>query len=212
MKHSNRKSLYIWGGFILGVLLLIWGLSKLTGLSGSTLTTSIDAKDHVSGNPNAPLTLVEYSDFQCPACKHYYPLVKQLVKSHENDLQVVYRHFPLESIHEHALLAAQAAEAASLQGRFWDMHDILFNTQDIWVNDENPKERIIQYAESLRLDIDQFRNDMDSKEVTERVNRDINSGHKANISGTPTFFLNGVQIQAPPQYDEFEKIISQALK
>jgi len=212
MKNNDRKSLYIWGGFILGVILLIWGLSKLTGFSGGNLMTAVDSKDHIEGNPNATLTLVEYSDFQCPACKHYYPLVKQLVKSHEGDLQVVYRHFPLESIHEHAFLAAQATEAASLQGRFWDMHDILFNTQDIWANDTDPKERIIQYAESLRLNIDQFKKDIDSEEVKDRVRRDIDSGQKANISGTPTFFLNGVQIQAPPQYDAFEKIISQALQ
>lgn len=214
--NSTTRSILIWGGVILGIGLLFTFLVKAgTKPSGPTvaaeLKTPVSQDDHIKGNPDASITIVEYSDFQCPACAAAYPTMKRLVDEYPNDVRVVYRHFPLRQIHPHAQLAAQASEAAAKQGKFWEMHDMLFNTQQQWSGDRNAKDHFIQLAESLGLNKDQFIADLESSEAKEKVNKDYASGASMNIPGTPTFFFNGTQIQTPPSYESFKQLIQNEL-
>lgn len=212
MKSKSQRSTLIWGGFIAFIVVLIFTLVKLGGGTSTNLVDEIRDQDQVKGNPNAQVVIVEYSDFQCPACKTYYPILKQLANAYSNDVAVVYRHFPLEEIHPAAMDAAIAAEAAGLQGRFWDMHDILFNTQEIWSTDADPKEKIAQYAESLRLDMERFRSDMESSELKKKVQDDMLSGEKSGVNSTPSFYINNVKKSLPPNYDSFKEAVEQALQ
>jgi protein-disulfide isomerase len=206
----NRTTL--WSLVLIGLFVLVFALAKLGtggGTSGSALPFSVNDADQRKGAENGSLVLVEYSDFQCPACSQVYPVVKQLVDEFPNDLTVVYRHFPLTQIHKHAPIAAQAAEAAGKQDKFWDMHDVLFNTQSSWSRAANPIEDFEKYAESLGLDVEQFRTDLNSADVRDKVKKDENSAR--SLRGTPTFFLNGKQIQTPGTYEAFKTLLQEEL-
>lgn len=161
------------------------------------------------GDENALVTLVEYSDFQCPACRVYSTLVHDLAEHFEGDVRVVYRHFPLRSIHPLANLAAQAAEAAGAQGKFWDMHDELFASQSSWssltLNDA--EDLFVTYAEKLELDVDKFQDDIGLGDVREAVEADYISGLGLGISGTPTFFINGEHVINPKGYEAFRATV-----
>jgi protein-disulfide isomerase len=150
------------------------------------LAVPVEAVDHVLGPPQAPVTLVEYGDFECPNCKQAVPAVKLLLERFAERVRLVYRHFPLEEVHPHALLAAQAAEAAGAQGRFWEMHDLLFD------NPSHLKLRQLRgYAERLELDMTRFNADMDDEVYLQRVREHVDGGHRSGVRATPTFFLNG---------------------
>lgn len=210
------KRLILWSSVTLGILALIFGLSYLGtrqggGASGA-LSSPPDADDHVKGSPTAKVTIVEYSDFQCPACAAYYPAVKQIADAYPNDVRVIYRHYPLAQIHKNATLASQAAEAAARQNKFWEMHDVLFNTQAIWGEDENADALFAEYAKSLGLDEQQFQKDLRSDEVQGRVARDGRSGSASGVNATPTFFVNGKKEEnMRPAYDDFKRIVDAAL-
>lgn len=177
--------------------------------SGELLKVAED--DWVKGNKEAKVTLIEYSDFQCPACGAYYPIVKQLNHEIGDKIVFAYRHFPLRQAHPNAELAAQAAEAAGRQGKFWEMHDMLFENQKEWSNQSSPKETIGKYAQSLNFDIERFKSDLDSKEVKGKVNNDYQSGIKARVNSTPTFFLNGNKLDNPRNYEEFKDLIQKVI-
>lgn len=195
-------------GALAGVFFLMVRLTQNTD-PALMLGSVISSNDQLKGNPEARLTLVEYSDFQCPACGAYFPLVKQLSEEFGAQLRLIYRHFPLQQ-HPHAELAARAAEAAGKQGQFWEMHDLIFENQSSWSNLRNAESVFEEYAESLGLNLEQYRIDVDSKEVKEKVKEDYLSGLRSGVNSTPTFFLNGVQIQNPRSYDEFRNIIINA--
>lgn len=209
MSSSLRTGL-IWGSVILGIVLLMAGLIKLgtrpaTG-NNSVLAAEVTATDHSKGADNASITLVEYSDFQCPACATYAPVIKRLLEENPNDFRVIYRHYPLVEIHENALLASYAAEAADRQGKFWEMHDVLFNTQKQWSERGDANEFFIKLALSLGLNEEQFKTDMNSKEVKERVKQDRDSGQASGVRGTPSLFLNGKGI-TPASYADIQTAI-----
>ena len=199
----------ILGGLVLLVVLLAQAGSK-SNTSQATLNDTVQAEEHSKGNPDAPITLVEYSDFQCPACATTYPLLSQLAKDYPNDVRVVYRHFPLRQAHPQAQLAAQATEAAAMQGKFWEMHDMLFNTQRNWSGNPEAEDFFVQLAESLELDIEKFKEDLNSKEAKNAVNDDYASGARAHIPGTPSIFLNGQLIQNPRNYAGYQALITEA--
>ena len=210
------KRILMWAAIVSGLILLVVLMAKAGSNSNNTPNTTLDIPvvptEHTKGSEYAPITLVEYSDFQCPACASTYPLLKQVVKNYPDDVRVVYRHFPLRQIHPQAQLAGQAAEAAAIQGKFWEMHDVLFNTQDQWANNPNAEQFFIDLAGSLGLDTEQFSADMNSKEARDAVNKDYASGAAANIPGTPSIFLNGRLIQNPRTYAEYETLINNALQ
>ncbi len=163
----------------------------------SKLTVPVNERDHVRGPENAPVTLVEYGDYECPYCGAAYPIVKRIQKTMGNDLRFVFRNFPLAEIHPHALHAAYAAEAAGLQDKFWEMHDMLFEHQDALEDDD-----LLRYAQMLALDTDQFARDFASDEVASKVEEDFSSGVRSGVNGTPTFFINGVRHDDSYDYPE----------
>ncbi|HEY4370884.1 MAG TPA: DsbA family protein [Burkholderiales bacterium] len=151
------------------------------------LAIPVSPIDHLRGADHAPITLVEYGDFECPSCKQVEQLVELMMMRFPNHLRVVFRHYPLEGVHTHALLAAQAAEAAAAQGRFWDMHDLLFAHQQ-----HLKLAQLRGYAEQLELDMTRFSAEMGDEVYLQRVREQIEGGKKSGVRATPTLYLNGV--------------------
>jgi protein-disulfide isomerase len=194
--------------------LLVFGLEHLasqdeTVSSASTQVTDADTK--VQGNKDAAVTLLEYSDFQCPACATYEPLVQKLHEEFPDTLKIVYRYFPLTTIHKNAMISAKAAEAAHRQGKFWEMHDQLFSHQEDWAQLGDPTAKFQEYATTVGLNIDQFNTDMKDSSIGDAVKSDQDMGTAASIPGTPTFFLNGTKLAGPQNYEEFKKLVEDEL-
>lgn len=218
-RRSSRQRGILWGGVIAvllsAIVALVW-VGKSNSNTTQTPTASIDATvrsdDNTKGNLDAKVVMIEYSDFQCPACAIYFPIVKRLEDAYPNDLLVVYRHFPLKGRHANAEIAARAAESAGKQGKFFDMHDRLFEQQTSWASEGNPRDLFVGYAKELGLDTQQFETDLDSDEVKNRVDTDYRNGIQGGINATPTFFVNG-QLQVNPNgYDGLKAAIDQALQ
>lgn len=186
------------GLYGLAVFILAASMYALAKPSTAGTVPEVSSADHVRGeNASAPVTLIEYSDFQCPACAAFDPLLQDISTSYGDQVRLVYRHFPLYSIHANADEAAFAAEAASLQGKFWEMHDLLFDRQEDWENLAAPSEMFAAYADLLGLDVEKFKADMASDAVRDRVKVDVSSGNSAGISATPTLYLNGAVVTFP---------------
>lgn len=164
--------------------------------------------DWVRGNGEGKVVMVEYSDFQCPACAAYEPLVKRLLEEQEDTVAFVYRQYPLISIHANAQLAAQAAEAAGVQGKFWDMHDKLFAEQTTWAGATDPTSVFVQYATDMGLDAEKFTADLTSDQVKSVVAEDVASGNRLGIQATPTFYVNGKKMPTVRSYNEFLQFIT----
>jgi Na+:H+ antiporter, NhaA family len=146
---------------------------------------------HIRGNPNAPVTMEEFADFQCPMCGAYYPEVKKIESEFGDRLRVIFRERPLVPPHEHALMAAQAAEAAGLQGRFWEMHDKLYENQTPWTDAKDLVPLFVDYAKQIGLDTDRFMKDLNGEAVATRIFQDGKRAHAFGVNSTPTFFVNG---------------------
>ena len=155
-------------------------------MSDGELTPPVGADDHVAGPDDAPVTLVEYGDYECPYCGMASPIVKRAQQDLGNRIRFIFRNFPLAESHPHARLAAQAAEAAGAQGKFWEMHDMLFEHQDALEADD-----LAGYAKSLGLDVPQFARDLETGTYAKRVRDDFRNGVRSGVNGTPTFFVNG---------------------
>jgi protein-disulfide isomerase len=154
----------------------------------STLSRAVDpARDHVRGALDAPVTLVEYGDFQCPYCGDAYPVVHELLERFGDRLRFVFRHMPLRDLHPRAQLAAEAAEAAAAQGRFWEMHDRLF-THQLQLSEA----QLRGHAEAIGLDVERFDRELRAGVHAARVEEDYDTGVRSGIPSTPRFFVNGV--------------------
>ena len=176
-------------------------------------TPEVTDADWSKGNTESTVVLLEYSDLQCPACKAREPIVEKLLEEFGNHIRFVYRHRPLNSIHGNAQLAAQATEAAGLQGKFWEMHDLLFEKQSDWSGLSKPEliAAFTEYAEELTLDVAKFQENLESSEVEDLVNEDSDGADDAGINSTPSFFLNGEVIN-PKTYEEYREAIQQAIE
>jgi protein-disulfide isomerase len=154
---------------------------------GPTLTMPVDPdRDHIQGPESAPVTLVEYGDFECPHCGRAHGILTELLPQLGESVRFVFRHFPLAQVHVHAEHAAESAEAAAAQGQFWEMHDALFENQEA-LEDDN----LVSYAEQLGLDIPRFAADLEQQKYRTRVSEDFRAGIRSGVNGTPTFFING---------------------
>ena len=173
---------------------------------------SISPLDHVKGNASSTVVLIEYGDFQCPACRAYYSVLRELSQTYGDKMVFVYRHFPLKQIHFNAEPAAWASEAASHQSKFWEMHNLLFEKQEEWSQASDLKTVFGDYATIIGLDKEKFIADLSSKEVKNFVNNERHSGEKAGFSSTPTFVLNGKKIENPQSLDAFKILINKAIK
>ena len=149
---------------------------------------------HAKGDINAPVAVEEFADFQCPPCAALHFELRMIEAKYRPRLRVVFRQFPLEQIHKNALLAARAAEAADIQGHFWEMHDRLYEKQDEWSNAADARQRFIGYAQYLRLDLKKFELDLDSEQTAQRVSADYRRGQSIQINSTPTVFANGREV------------------
>jgi protein-disulfide isomerase len=150
------------------------------------LAVPLSAADHSIGEPDAKNTLLEYGDYECPDCFNAQPVIAELREALGNDLRVVFRHFPLSGVHPHASAAAAAAEAAGVQGKFWDMHDVLFKNQQTLADLD-----LTHLALRIGLEIYRFQRDQESPALTRRVRADHDGGVRSGVKGTPTFFING---------------------
>jgi protein-disulfide isomerase len=159
-------------------------------MSGAQLTPPVGGADHAAGPDDAPATLVEYGDYECPYCGMAHPIVKRAQQALGNQLRFVFRNFPLAEAHPHARLAAQAAEAAGAQGKFWEMHDTLFEHQDALEPDD-----VLGYAQAIGLDVERFTRELESGVYARKVRDDFRSGVRSGVNGTPTFFVNGVRYE-----------------
>lgn len=167
---------------------------------------------HVRGNPNAPVTLEEFADFQCPSCGAYYPELKKIEAEFGDRLRVIFRERPLIPPHEHALIAAQAAEAAGAQGRFWEMHDKLYENQKAWSEARDVVPMFVDYAKQIGLDPDRFMRDLNGEAVAVRIFQDGKRAHALGIDATPTFLVNGKEAKDESwKPDGLRAMINQAL-
>lgn len=213
----NSKRFFMWGGFIVVIALVIWGLiaaEKKSNREQAQIAEPdvITSLDHIKGDPNAPVTLLEYGDFQCPACAQYHPLVEEVLEGvGSSTVRFVFRHFPL-SQHKNAMPSSLAAEAAGDQGKFYEMYNLLYERQVDWENVQNPESIFEGYASELGLDIIKFRESMKLSENLEKINNDYKSGLNAGVKGTPTLFINGKIIENPRSYEEFKNIIEEAAR
>jgi protein-disulfide isomerase len=207
-QNSIFKSLSI---FLIGVLVgfllsrMNFGMLSLASASGS---------DKVMGEQNATITLVEYSDFECPYCKKYFNETFAKIKTNYVDtgkIKYQFKHFPL-NIHPKAPAAGEAAECALEQGKFWEMHDALFTNQSAWGQSSKHLDLFKQYAAELKLDTQKFNDCLDSNSKAAFVQSEYQEGLEKNLSGTPTIFINGQKIVGAQPYSVFENAIENALK
>lgn len=197
---------------VVALIVLAFGYYFYAMNVGNTPTgqVTITERDHVRGSVGATVTLVEFGDLQCPACAAYEPLVRQVVADNAGTVQFVFKHFPLTQIHPNALLAAKASEAAGVQGKFWEMHDILYDRQKEWSGVLAARDVFIGYAGTLGLDVAKFTEDLNNESVEAKVVAEYREGVSLGVQGTPTFFVNGKKIENPGSLEEFNKIISDA--
>ena len=174
-------------------------------ISGDTI---IGNQDWSKGNPSASVTLIEYGDFQCPACKAYYPLIKEMLSKYPDKVRVVWRQFPLVAIHDKAYDAARAVEAAGKQGKFWEMHDRVFDNQETWVKDPKYMERFAEYAATIGIVVEQWQADVSDQGVEAKIQTDRQSGDRLGVTGTPSFFVNGGKIELPGSLEKFMEVIN----
>jgi protein-disulfide isomerase len=152
------------------------------------LSDPVTEADQIRGNPTAPVTLVEYGEFECPHCGRAYHVIKQLLKEASDEVRFVFRHFARDDVHPFSERSALAAEAAGAQGRFWEMHDFLFERQHQLEYDD-----LYRHAEHLGLDVDRFRRELDDRIHLPKVRADLRSGNASGVTETPTLFINGIK-------------------
>ena len=183
------------------VVIIMGGSIVLAKQMEEKANVGVEIKEHVKGNIDSGVTLVEYSDFQCPACGQFYPIVKDLTEKHAATLKMEYRHFPLTQLHPNAVAAAMAAEAAGQQDKFWEMHDKLFDNQKMWSTTPAPQAQFIKYAEELGLDLTQFKRQMRSSILREHILSQQAEALSKGFTGTPSFLLN----DQPFRFETFQE-------
>src|SRR3989344_6463045 len=186
-------------GIIVVFVVAIVAIAVFSGGSngGNLPLNSVVATDHVAGNASSSVVFIEYADFQCPACRSYYPILLEVKETYRDRIAFVYRHFPLKNIHYNAEPAAWASEAAGMQGKFWEMHNLLFEKQNEWASASDLKSVFTDYAILLGLDKEKFLTNLDSRSVKDIVANNRSSAIKNVFDSTPTFVLNGVKIENP---------------
>jgi protein-disulfide isomerase len=214
-RNKKVKKILVFVGLFVVLALATFTLIQFVNSPQSNTTINIPPINNTDikiGDSKGKVVLTEYADFQCPACAAYHPLVNQLLKDYQGQIYLVYRFFPLTTVHQNAMIAAQAGYAAYLQGKFEDMYNMLFDNQASWATASNPEDIFISYAKKLGLDTNKFQKDLEAGETKNFIQNEYNQGLSAGINSTPTFFINGKIIQNPQSYNDFKKLIDQRLK
>lgn len=162
------------------------------------------------GGPGAAVVIEEFADYQCPPCGNMHPVVQKIVDDYGEKVRVVFRNYPLQKIHKNAFTAARAAEAAALQGKFWQMNDMIFKNQKEWENSPEPRPIFHNYASRIGLDVEKFKADMEHSTVTSRVIADAERGGSLGVGGTPTMFINGRELTG--EQSTSEKLLREAIE
>ncbi len=210
----SKRFFVIVAVIVLGLVAIFWSTSKHSGNSGGSGGSSAQPSNHVTGEGKKGVTLTEYGDYECPACYSYEPIVESIRAKYSHDIFFKFRNFPIVSKHPNAFAGARAAEAAALQGKFWEMHDKLYQTQDPngqtgWVASSAPLTFFKQFALALGLDVNKFTADYSSSGVNDVINADMAAGQNFGVSGTPTFDLDGRKVETTdvPTQQAFFKLI-----
>lgn len=211
----NQDRKFLIGVCVATVLLVVVGVFFLSRQDPQGATKDVSQLDligdgkNATGSVEAKVKIVEFGDFQCPACGTAHPIVKQILENNRDRTYFVFRNFPL-SIHVNARDAARAAEAASEQGKFWEMHDMLYENQTEWSALGDPKDKFREYAQKIGLDITKY--DQDFDKFLDRINNDLSLGEKAGVDSTPTFFINNVRYPGVIAAEKFQQLIDEASK
>lgn len=214
---KNELKILIGVGVIITLLVLLGAIFLGNYTTPTTQNAKADPtilirKDSATiSTSSASVTLVEFGDYQCPACGSVYHLVKQLLDEEKDKLTFVFRNFPL-SIHPNARPAAEAAEAAGEQGKFWQMHDKLFEAQTEWSESTKSPDIFVKYAKELGLDTEKFKKSVESLKFQDKINRDVNDGTTLGINSTPTFYINGNKLENLASYDDLKKAVESLAK
>jgi protein-disulfide isomerase len=197
---------------IIVIILVVFG-GVLVFHKNNTPTAGSTPTSNVEGEGKTGVKLVEYGDFECPYCEEYYPIVKQVAAQYNTQIYFQFRNLPLTQIHPNAFAGARAAQAAALQGKFWQMHDLLYDNQNQWVSASSPETLFVGYAQSLNMNVSQFQNDYASTKVNNTIQADITAfGKTGQPEATPTFFLDGKHITPDPTVASFSQFINAAIK
>lgn len=200
---------------IAAIIVVIVGVALVSNNKEDATTGTSGATNHTLGTGTTGVTLTEYGDYQCPGCYSYYPILKQITEEYGDKITFQFRNYPLTNIHPNAYAAARAAEAASKQGKFWEMHDELYKSGN-WTNwtassTSNPQTLFEQYAKSLGLNIDQYKKDFKSSSVNSAIRADMSAGGKAGVEATPTFLVNGKKTEIANTVDAFKVVLDEAI-
>lgn len=203
----NRVGWIIFSVVVVGLLggLVIWTRASNPAVNvsnvnnNSVLAATADSggiADHVTGKTDSKVLLVEYGDYQCPSCGGAYPNLKTLLDQYGDRIAFVFRNFPLTSIHPNARAGAAAAESAGLQGKYWEMHDLLYANRDTWINLDTTQrtDQFVTFANQLGLDTTKFKTDLSNADVNKKINFDVALGKAHSVAATPTFYLNGEKL------------------
>lgn len=221
MKTGNGKSTiwFAFGFLVVATVVIIVAAVVSAGKvdntpSSDTPASAVTEGEWTKGPKDAKVTLIEYGDFQCPACGSYEPIVQDVLKTYGDRVLFVFRDFPLYTIHPNAGIGAQAAEAAGLQGKYWEMHDLLYSKQNEWASAATNRivaDRFDGYAQSLGLDLNKFHEDINSDRVLSKIQKDVDGANAIGVDRTPTFYVNLKQIPNPSSEEEFKSILDAAL-
>ena len=202
--NSNTRNLII---AVVCIIVIVIGVK----LNKSGEVNSGDGIDPVKGPQDAKVTIVEYSDFQCPACGYMQPVINEIAKKYPKDVKVIYKNFPLTRAHKWAYTAALAGECAFDQGKFWEFHDTIFEQQKSWSTSADARDDFLRHAKNIGMDENRLNECIDSGSAKKRVDHDMREGNKRNISSTPTFFINGKRVVGIWRVGELDKLIKKAL-
>lgn len=217
---SNEVKVLI--GISVVTLVLVVGAALIFGGKSSSAQNTqpisnpqdlIHSDSHiVKATAKNAVTLVEFGDFQCPACGASYPVVEQLRQAYKGQITFVFRNFPLVTAHPNAMKAAEAAEAAGAQGKFFEMYNLLYTNQEKWGESKNALSYFLDYAKQLKLDVNKFKDDVNNNKYEKKIQKDMSDGSAVGVNATPTFFINGVKQEGGLPYADFKNKIDDALK
>lgn len=211
MKNIIITTLVIVG--VIGGAMLLSKKDEKKSDNGTNGNSSL-ATNHVFGNKDAKVKLVEYGDFECPGCVAFEPIVKQIREQYKDQISFQFKNFPLTQIHLNAQSAHRAAHAASLQGKFWEMHDKIYENHSAWRSSQSVATLFRDYAEELGLDMSKYDKDYASSETNDAIKADLTEGQQKGVNSTPTFFLNDKELEDSTKidtYEEFSKLIQDAI-
>jgi protein-disulfide isomerase len=198
-KENNLSKIFSFNNIIIILILalisfFVWNKAETVKKESAPVIVNISADDHRVGNPNAKVTVIEYADMQCPACRAYEAITGPVIAEYSDRVNFIFRHFPLATIHQNAMLGAIATEAASKQGKFWEMKKVLYEKQAEWSTALDSKQKVMSYASTLGLDVKKFEADLIDPALEELVLNSLKEATRLGLNSTPSFIINGVRV------------------